>query len=205
MSWDVTTRFLCLSRGPILAVLAIFWAVASVMPVHAGDPKVPIGLDPGGEAVALITTGIDYRVSEMAKRLARDGEGEIIAWDFADGDNRPFEAGAADAAGASLIRASKGQRWVVVRVDAGRPDTLAKAMAFIARTPARRTFLTVGPLPRSAWASFRVVMKTLPHIAVLDVQCGSTDMGEASNGEPRVWAKDLGLPNATTAPCPRGP
>lgn len=54
-------------------------------------PKVPIGRDPGGLAVALLGAGVDYLNPEMAARLARDGEGEIIAWDILDDDDRPLE------------------------------------------------------------------------------------------------------------------
>ncbi len=71
-------------------------AALAATPALAADPPVPIGQDPGGTAVAIISTGIDYTIPEIAKSLARDGEGEIIAWDFVDGDNRPYAKSASD-------------------------------------------------------------------------------------------------------------
>ena len=53
----------------------------------ADKPRVPPGVDPGGVAVAIIGSGINYtRSRDRGKRLARDGEGEIIGWDFVDND-----------------------------------------------------------------------------------------------------------------------
>lgn len=56
-------------------------------------PPVPPGVDPGGVLIAIIGSGVDYTRPEIASRLARDGEGEIIGWDFADGDRRPYADG----------------------------------------------------------------------------------------------------------------
>ena len=56
----------------------------------AGKPPVPIGVDPGGVLIAIIGDGIDYTRPEIAARLARDGEGELIGWDLVDNDRRPF-------------------------------------------------------------------------------------------------------------------
>ena len=68
------------------AILAAF-AVWAAAPALAADPPVPLGQDAGGTAVAFMTTGIDYRDPAVAKALARDGEGELIGWDFVDDDN----------------------------------------------------------------------------------------------------------------------
>ena len=59
---------------------------------NAADPKVPPEQDPGGPALALIDSGIDYTSGRIAHRLARDGEGEIIGWDFVDNDRTPYAA-----------------------------------------------------------------------------------------------------------------
>jgi hypothetical protein len=71
---------------------AVFAGIASFAAVAApSDPPVPPGRDPGGVAVAIIGPGIDYTQPDIAARLARDGEGEIIGWDFADNDRLPFQ------------------------------------------------------------------------------------------------------------------
>jgi hypothetical protein len=52
-------------------------AILLISPVEAQEKKPPLppGRDPGGQAVALISTGIDYTRLDIAARLARDGEG----------------------------------------------------------------------------------------------------------------------------------
>jgi hypothetical protein len=74
---------------------------------------------------------------ESASALARDGEGEIIAWDFVDHDNRPYAA-AADMYETAILSALAvpGIRIVPIRVSFTDPLWLAKAATFAARTPA---------------------------------------------------------------------
>jgi hypothetical protein len=76
----------------IFATLLALLASGAAMAAPA-DPPVPPGRDPGGVAVAIIGPGVDYTQPDIAARLARDGEGEIIGWDFVDNDRRPFEKG----------------------------------------------------------------------------------------------------------------
>ena len=47
----------------------------------AKDPALEPGRDPGGVGVAILADGFDYTQPDLAKVLARDGEGEAIAWD----------------------------------------------------------------------------------------------------------------------------
>src|SRR5215813_6387373 len=78
-----------------IAAAALFSAVLAETPASQllapKKPPVPPGRDPGGVAVALIGTGIDYTLPQVASRLARDGEGELIGWDLQDEDRRPFD------------------------------------------------------------------------------------------------------------------
>lgn len=142
-------------RGRVLAVVAATsWWVCG--PAVAADPKVPPGQDPGGTAVALIAGGIDYTSDKIAPRLARDGEGELIGWDVVDSDRTPFAAaggsgtdGKAPAMSpahvsdndtelaALLLSAYAKGRLVPVRTPTGDAQALAKAIAFVAGTPAR--------------------------------------------------------------------
>jgi subtilisin family serine protease len=76
------------SRNVFASLFALLVSGAAIAaPV---DPPVPPGVDPGGVAVAIIGQGVDYTQPDIAARLARDGEGEIIGWDFVDNDRRPF-------------------------------------------------------------------------------------------------------------------
>src|SRR2546423_15285496 len=72
-------------------IVATTLGVAAV--AQGKKPPLPPGRDPGGVAIALITTGIDYTVLEVGQRLARDGEGELIGWDLGDQDRKPVDGG----------------------------------------------------------------------------------------------------------------
>ena len=77
-------------RAILLHLIAVAaFAVAAL--AQEKKPPLPPGRDPGGMAIALVTTGIDYTVPEVAQRLARDGEGELIGWDLEDQDRKPFD------------------------------------------------------------------------------------------------------------------
>ena len=73
----------------IQVVAATALGVAAL--AQGAKPSVPSGRDPGGVAIALIGTGIDYTLPLLARRLARDGEGELIGWDLEDKDRKPFD------------------------------------------------------------------------------------------------------------------
>src|SRR4029079_9055021 len=66
-------------RAAILSVLAAAVLTLATQAQEA-KPRVPPGRAPGGVAIALISTGIDYTIPEIAQRLARDGEGELVGW-----------------------------------------------------------------------------------------------------------------------------
>ena len=115
------------------------------------DPKVPSGRDPSGIPVAIIGPGIDYLAPDVSSRLARDGEGDIIGWDFIDGDLRPYEApetctprSGCDAATAPRSRASQlflaeanRSRLIVLRTKDGDRGQFASAVSFASKSPAR--------------------------------------------------------------------
>lgn len=122
-------------RMMLLLLLAVLLPFAPT--ARAADPVLKAGRDPGGVAVALLVDGVDYREPDVAGVLARDGEGEAIAFDAVDGDHRPFlERGQ----GTEVLRAAVrhgGVRVVAVRVDFRDPRSVAKGIAFAAATPAR--------------------------------------------------------------------
>src|SRR5438093_11375417 len=133
-----------LARAIPMVIAAGVFAIAAL--AQEKKPPVPAGRDPGGVAIALISAGIDYTLPQVAQRLARDGEGELIGWDLEDGDRKPFdlsngstrqESGGDGTLIASLLSGARGLRLVPVRVDPGNPVSLARAIAFVAQTPAR--------------------------------------------------------------------
>ena len=153
----------------LLRTLVVHLAVAAGLGMAAGvaqerKPPVPAGLDPGGIAIALISTGLDYTLPAIAQRLARDGEGELIGWDLEDKDRRPFdrrrgtappEWGGDGTLVASLLLGAPGVRLVPVRVDPVTPLSLARALAFVAQTPARIAVLPIAAGPEGDWTPFR--------------------------------------------------
>ena len=119
-------------------------------------PKLPPGVDPGGVAIGLITTGIDYTRPDVARCLARDGEGELIGWDVVDRDRLPYRqatGAVADDVLFALIPCGR-VRVVPVRVDPVDGLSLGRALAFLAKSPARVVVLPVASQPKD-WAPFQ--------------------------------------------------
>lgn len=99
-------------------------------------------------AIAVVSTGIDYTHPAVAGRLARDGEGEIIAWDFADNDNRPFDAnheGFGNLMAELFARTEL--RMIPIRVNLSEPSWLARAASFAERTPAAAIIIPMANIP----------------------------------------------------------
>lgn len=140
-----------------VAIVMLIMALAARSAWAGGDPKVPPGLDPGGTAIALITDGVDYTNPEVASRLARDGEGELIAIDLVDGDVRPYVpagSGRGTELAKRLLGVAPQTRLIVIRADQSNPASLANAAAFLMRTPARIAAVGFSGWEREAWAPF---------------------------------------------------
>src|SRR5215471_14042742 len=163
-----------------IAAAALFSAVLAETPASQllapKKPPVPPGRDPGGVAVALIGTGIDYTLPAVARRLARDGEGELIGWDLQDQDRKPFDQSRGTAPSewggdgtllASLIVGAPTVRLVPVRVDPGDPVELARALAFVAQTPARVAVVAMGSPARPHWEAFRQAAQRFKDVLVV--------------------------------------
>jgi subtilisin family serine protease len=135
---------------------------AVVMPADAmgsvRKPKLPPGRDPGGVAVAIIGGGVDYTDPLIASRLARDGEGDLIGWDFVDNDNRPHApAEEATVTLRALIDRAPSARFIPVRVPRADPAALLRALGFVLQTPARIALLAESPLQADAIEMVRAV------------------------------------------------
>ncbi|MEO1207616.1 MAG: hypothetical protein AAFV45_14915 [Pseudomonadota bacterium] len=127
----------CIARlcQALLVVLLVAPTVA-----HSDDPDFLPGTDPGGIAIALIGAGIDYTDAKISSRLARDGEGTPIGWDFVDNNYKPFEGDSkaySGGAAAALLSAYKKSRLIVVRVDTASPSSMAQALGMASKMPAR--------------------------------------------------------------------
>jgi len=131
----------------------------------AQEPDVPPGNDPGGIAIAVLGSGVDYTNARIANCLARDGEGDPIAWDFADDDNRPFrpEASAAAEIGV-LCEPGSASRLVVVKQRPADPAAFGNMMMFTARTPAR---IVVWPDADPARPDWHILQEAVTHFPQL--------------------------------------
>ncbi|MGI9333265.1 MAG: S8 family serine peptidase [Gammaproteobacteria bacterium] len=59
---------------------------------HALNPPVPRVAGPSGVPVAIIDSGVNYTLPQIALRLARDEHGHALGYDYWDMDARPFDA-----------------------------------------------------------------------------------------------------------------
>ncbi|MGE0628181.1 MAG: hypothetical protein AB7O43_10185 [Hyphomicrobiaceae bacterium] len=143
------------------AVLSVAFCPAAY--TQANKPKLSPGRDPGGTAVAVIGGGIDYTNPEISSRLARDGEGELVGWDFLDGDRRPFNRCPAAAKSPTpcpadiartILREAETSALVVARASADRPQSVAQALAMVAQTRAGIALLALADDNSSLAGSF---------------------------------------------------
>jgi hypothetical protein len=138
---------------PVVLAVALAWlALAPASLAQSKKPPIPAGRDPGGVAVALLADGIDYTLPQIAGRLARDGEGELIGWDVEDRDRLPFSAGKGDGTlvAGDLLGAGE-VRLVPVRVNPADPMSLGRGLAFVAQTPARIAVVAAAQLRQESW------------------------------------------------------
>jgi len=179
-----------------LAAIVLAFALCETALAQATrvKPPVPAGVDPGGTAIALIATGIDYTHPEIKDRLARDGEGVVIGFDLIDNDNRPYAAtslpenhdGAVDTLLARRILSTyRHARLVPVRVDPKDKVMLARALAFTATTPARIVAVPLWGESRETWEFFQQAADQVPdHLLILP----AGDADAIARGQPQFPA-----------------
>lgn len=148
----------------VISVMLLFIAAA---PVAAADPKVPPGRDPGGVAVAIIGSGLDYRKADVAARLARDGEGELVGWDFVDEDRTPFAAEGGVDPVVAIVLVGSDARLVPVRVSAGSERQVAQALRLLDETPARVALLVADPGNPIAWSNLATAARQLTRLLIV--------------------------------------
>lgn len=184
-----------------LSLALVLFAAPSMAQTTSAKPPVPVGRDPGGIAIALISTGIDYTKKDIAERLARDGEGEVIGLDLVDGDNRPFAAEPTGTAAANALNgtelarqtlaAYRFARLVPIRIAPGDGGGLARALAFAATTPARIVAVPVWGGTAENWELFRQVATQASRLLIV-VPAGNPD--HIARGL-KQWPAALRLPN----------
>lgn len=153
----------------VIAGLAGFVAsLVIAVAACASDPRMPPGKHLGGIPVAIVGHGLDYRRPDIAQRLARDGEGEAIAWDFSDNDARPFSAEGRDQPLAAVVLAEgQAATLILTRTAAGAEAQIAAALRFIAETPARIALVAADPGRPIARAHLAAAARQLPRLLLI--------------------------------------
>ena len=152
----------------ISALIALFAALAAASASIASqpsgrEPPVPPSTARGGVMIAILGNGADYRHPLLASSLARDGEGDLIAWDFVDGDNRPFAQGGLGTTDAVLLAMhAPAAGLVVVKQRPGDPEAIGHMVAFATRTPAR---IIVWPDADPSRPDWPILDKALRHFS----------------------------------------
>lgn len=149
---------------------ALVWIIAigltaTVGSAGPGEPNVPPGTDPGGVAVAHIDTGVNYTLPSIAAQLARDSNGQILGYDFADEDRQPYDKrpsvrGQDDrrhgtSVATVLLREAPEARLIPIRYKAGDPQSFARIVEAIAEGPARIVAMPLGGYKKEDWTAFR--------------------------------------------------
>ena len=172
--------FYVMSRSHCLLLAAGLSIASASAQTGPPKPKVPPGRDPGGIAVAVIGAGVDYRLPEIAARIARDGEGEIIAWDVIDDDARPLASApvpgrsvpvhAGTGMASRLLLQAREIRLIPVRIPEANPLALGGALAFTAQTPARIVVLLTsgdGNPQAQSWKLFTDTARRARHLILI--------------------------------------
>ena len=160
------------------------------------DPPVPPGRDIGGTPVGLICAGIDYTREHVARMLARDGEGEIIGYDFADDDRRPYAGGrtgnAQDVADL-IIGEGQAASLVAVRASLQDPVSLAQAIGYATTSPAKIIAIDGASGPGIA-AIIEAASKKFPdHLFIVSSSYVSQDGDKTNDAPSMVFANVIAI------------
>lgn len=153
------------------------------------NPPVPEAPDPGGIRVVHVDTGVAYDLPEIAARLARDEEGRILGYDFADEDDRPYDRDPGQPAlfarqhgtgVASVLLAEAGEAALVpFRYPGNDAAGLARLPAEAARRQVRIVMLPIAGYRSELWQPFAEAAAAHPDILFI-VSAGNDgrDIGE---------------------------
>ena len=147
------------------------------------NPPVPAGADPGGITVALVDSGVNYLLPEIAARLARDAEGRALGFDYWDLDGRPFDANPARSpffperhgtrVASVILGEAPGVRLIAYRYPRPEPARMADLVADAAAKGARVVNLAMGSNKAEDWQGFAAAVKA--HADVLFVVSAGND------------------------------
>ncbi len=159
----------------VLFPVLFLFALGSVSaPASQMEPDMPPGQDPGGIAVAIIDSGVNYTLERIAGRLARDEQGECLGYDFHDNDRKPFDLVPGQKPGSGrhhgtrvagiFLREAPQARLIPYRYRAHSFETFAEIVDAIAESPARIVIMSLGGYQKKDWERFRKAAEANPDI-----------------------------------------
>ncbi len=158
----------------LIPILFLFALGSAPAPASQIEPELPPGKDPGGIAVAIIDSGVNYTLQSIAGRLARDENGKCLGYDFHDNDRKPFDLVPGQKPGSGrhhgtrvagiFLREAPQARLIPYRYRAHSFETFAKIVDAIAESPARIVIMSLGGYQRKDWERFRKSAKANPDI-----------------------------------------
>ncbi len=166
------------------------------------NPPVPQGEDPGGVAVAHVDSGVNYLLTEIADRLARDDTGRMLGYDFRDDDDRPADLDPSRPAffpirhgttvASVLLAEAPETRLVPIRHPGNVFALFADVVEYVANGPARIVLMPLGGYKAENWQALRDAAAQHPQL--LFILSAGND-GRDIDAEP-VYPAALKLENA---------
>jgi len=138
------------------------------------NPPVPAGRDPGGVLVAMVDSGVNYLLPEIAGRLARGADGGILGYDYWDMDHRPFDANPARSpflpqrhgtrTASVLLREAPGARLVPYRYPRPELARMAELVEHAAANGVVIISLSLGSRDAAEWTAFSEAVAAHPEM-----------------------------------------
>ncbi len=168
------------------------------------NPAPPIGRPTDGVAVALVDSGVNYLLPEIAAHLAYGPDGRLLGLDLVDGDERPFDLDQSrnaffprrhgTAVASILAREAPQARIMPYRFGLERARGFARIVAHARTGGARIVLVPLGNGSAEDWAEFREVASAEPDLLFV-VSAGN----DARDIDARpVYPAAFGLPNQLT-------
>jgi len=141
---------------------------------HLLNPPMPTGRDPGGTAVAVIDSGVNYLLPEIKTRLARDADGVPWGFDYWELDSRPFDAHPTHSiffpqrhgtqTASLLLEEAEVARLVPYRYPRPEMQRMQALIDDVARRGIRIANISMGGERRDQWQAFENAARAQPQI-----------------------------------------
>jgi len=197
----VHARALRYEEGMAAELLLLAQDLETVTAREPLNPAVPAGTDAQGVTVAHIDSGVNYRLPQIAARLARDEAGRMLGYDFWDLDDRPFDGDTGRSpffpirhgtlVASLLLAEAPGVRLLPFRYP--RPDMarMADAVAAAQAAGAAIVALPMGSTRQADWIAFEEAARA--HPGMLFIVSAGND-GRDIDGKP-LYPASLPLDN----------